>query len=163
MSIDLITDLNQLQKVEALATEIWHEHYTPIIGKAQVEYMLEKFQSVSAMKKQMDEGYEYYSISENDSLIGYLSIQPRKEHLFLSKAYVHSKYRGFGYGKEAFYFVEIRAKELQLNKVQLTVNKYNSKTISVYEKFGFKKLKEAVFDIGKGYIMDDFVMEKHIL
>lgn len=161
-SITRITDLNQLQRVEALATEIWHEYYTPIIGKAQVEYMLKKFQSVSAMQKQIDEGYEYYSISENGALIGYLSIQPREEHLFLSKAYVHNSYRGKGYGQKAFGFVEKRAKELSLNKVQITVNKYNARTISVYEKYGFKKLKEAIFDIGQGYIMDDFVMEKHI-
>lgn len=160
-SITRITDLNQLQRVETLATEIWHEHYTPIIGAAQVEYMLEKFQSVSAMQKQIDEGYEYYSICQNEALIGYLSIQPREKHLFLSKAYVHNSYRGKGYGQKAFGFVEKRAKELSLNKVQLTVNKYNARTISVYEKYGFKKLKEAIFDIGQGYIMDDFVMEKH--
>jgi len=27
---------------------------------------------------------------------------------------------------------------------------------------GFKKIKEVVFDIGDGYIMDDYFMEKKI-
>ena len=31
--------------IAALADEIWREHYTPIIGEAQVDYMLKKFQS----------------------------------------------------------------------------------------------------------------------
>ena len=32
-------------KISALAGEIWREHYTPIIGAEQVEYMLAKFQT----------------------------------------------------------------------------------------------------------------------
>lgn len=159
MEIKRITNQKQLEEVESLAFEIWHEHYTPIIGTAQVEYMLDKFQSVDAMQKQIDEGYEYYSILNMEKLIGYLSIQPRDSNLFLSKAYVHSDYRGSGYGQKAFDFVIDRAQELKYNKVQLTVNKYNQRTISVYEKYGFKKVKEAVFDIGQGYVMDDYVME----
>jgi RimJ/RimL family protein N-acetyltransferase len=55
-----------------------------------------------------------------------------------------------------------RAKELKYNKVQLTVNKYNQRTIRVYEKYGFIRVKEAVFNIGQGYVMDDFVMELEI-
>ena len=163
MEIKKAKSQKELDAIEKLAFEIWHEHYTPIIGKEQVEYMLNKFQSVDAMQKQIDEGYEYYSIIEDGVLIGYLTIQPREKHLFLSKAYVLSKYRGLGYGQEAFKFAELRAKQLNLYKVQLTVNKYNSRTISVYEKYGFKKVKEAVFDIGLGYIMDDYIMEKDIV
>ncbi len=159
MKIIKVNDKSQLKPIEALATEIWHEHYTPIIGKAQVEYMLQKFQSVETMQKQIEESYEYFSITNDDQLIGYLSIQPRDTYLFLSKVYVHSSYRGYGYGQKAFDFVISRAKELNFNKVQLTVNKYNERTIKVYEDYGFKKVKEAVFDIGSGYIMDDFVME----
>jgi len=88
-----------------------------------------------------------------------LSIQARQEHLFLSKAYVHTNYRGQGYGQKAFDFVVKRAIDLGFKKVQLTVNKYNIRTIAVYEKYGFIKVAEAVFDIGQGYIMDDFIME----
>ncbi|MGB0430585.1 MAG: GNAT family N-acetyltransferase [Bacteroidia bacterium] len=162
MEVSILKTQTDLFAVEKLATEIWHEHYTPIIGQAQVKYMLGKFQSADAMQKQIDEGYEYYSISNEEKLIGYLSIQPRHGHLFLSKAYVHSDYRGSGYGQKAFDFVTQRAKEFNFNKIQLTVNKYNQRTIHVYEKYGFRKVKEAVFDIGQGYIMDDYVMELEI-
>ena len=37
--------------IAGLARQIWTEHYTPIIGAAQVEYMLGRFQSQSAIKK----------------------------------------------------------------------------------------------------------------
>jgi hypothetical protein len=49
-----------LGRVAELARETWMRHYTPIIGAAQVEYMLEKFQSAPAIAKQIAEGFEYY-------------------------------------------------------------------------------------------------------
>ena len=52
-----------LDKIAALANEIWHEHFVPIIGLDQVNYMVGKFQSYPALKDQVKEGYEYYRIS----------------------------------------------------------------------------------------------------
>ncbi len=40
-----------LQEIAALADVIWHEHFTPIIGKEQVEYMLSRFQSYPAFTR----------------------------------------------------------------------------------------------------------------
>ena len=50
-----------LQEIAALADVIWHEHFTPIIGKEQVEYMLSRFQSYPALQDQVLTGYEYYA------------------------------------------------------------------------------------------------------
>ena len=44
----------------------------------------------------------------------------------------------------------------------LTVNKGNTDSIAVYLKSGFVVREEAVFDIGSGYVMDDYVMEKRL-
>ncbi len=41
----------------------------------------------------------------------------------------------------------------------LNVNKYNS-AIHFYQKTGFVIAKEEVIDIGNGFVMDDYVMEK---
>ena len=51
-----------IRRVAVLAEEIWHEHFTDIIGEAQVNYMVEKFQSYPALKAQIADGYEYYQI-----------------------------------------------------------------------------------------------------
>ena len=51
----------QIETLAALASKIWHEHYTPLLGAAQVDYMVEKFQSAPALAHQMEhEGYTYY-------------------------------------------------------------------------------------------------------
>jgi|GEM_PF-5688123 len=45
---DLIT-------LEQLAKKIWNIHYPAIIGQKQVDYMLGKFYSLTALKKQINE------------------------------------------------------------------------------------------------------------
>jgi ribosomal protein S18 acetylase RimI-like enzyme len=45
--------------------------------------------------------------------------------------------------------------------LQLQVNRFN-KAKEFYEKLGFTVIKTADFDIGNGYFMNDYVMEKKL-
>jgi RimJ/RimL family protein N-acetyltransferase len=159
MFTEVITE-KQIDIVEALAVDIWNEHYIPIIGKPQVNYMLEKFQSKEAMIEQIKNGYTYYLVEEEGRNIGYIGIELKKGELFLSKLYIMSSERGKGYGKKAVQFLEDLAREKKLNKISLTVNKNNVNSIAVYEKMGFTNLGSIVMDIGGGFVMDDYKMEK---
>ncbi|HEY9030333.1 MAG TPA: GNAT family N-acetyltransferase [Kangiella sp.] len=150
------TDLPSIAK---LANDIWREHYTPIIGSEQVEYMLKKYQSVSAMAEQISDGTFYYSVLLDGTLVGYLSFYPKDGALFLSKIYVSSSLRGKGIGRQAMEFVIEQAKTMGFAKIQLTVNKYNSGSIEAYKRMGFKTVDEVVVDIGGGFVMDDYVMD----
>ncbi len=44
----------------------------------------------------------------------------------------------------------------------LTVNKNNVRAINAYEKIGFKNLGSVIQEIGHGFVMDDYKMEKTI-
>ena len=44
----------ELSVVASLAHEIWREYYVPLIGAAQVDYMLANFQSAAAMREQLN-------------------------------------------------------------------------------------------------------------
>jgi ribosomal protein S18 acetylase RimI-like enzyme len=149
-----------IEAVETLAKEIWIGHYTPIIGREQVEYMLSRFQSAQAIAEQIADGYLYFLIEDLGQFIGYISVQPREGELFLSKIYVRSSDRGKGYGRKAVRFVEELAKEQGAGKIVLTVNKNNTLAIKAYEAMGFTKVEAIVQDIGGGFVMDDFKMEK---
>lgn len=150
---------DDLTAIANLADIIWREHYTPIIGPEQVEYMLHKFQSASAMSQQISEGVSYYTLWLDELLVGYLSFYTKGEVLFLSKIYVLSQIRGQGIGQQAIEFIKEQAQLQGLERIQLTVNKHNTGSITAYEKMGFKKTEEVVMDIGEGFVMDDFVME----
>jgi ribosomal protein S18 acetylase RimI-like enzyme len=148
------------KQIESLGTIIWTEHYTPIIGSEQVSYMLEKFQSESAVKRQIQEGTDYYIIKHQNITVGYLSFYKKEDSLFLSKLYVLGTERGIGIGKAAMSFLEKKRMEIACKSISLTVNKYNTNSIKAYEKMGFEKIESVVMDIGNGYVMDDYVMKK---
>ncbi len=116
-----------LEAIEQLAEKIWHHHYTPIIGQEQVLYMLDKFQSVKAMQQQISQdGYLYFSINQQEQLIGYLACQPTNDTLFLSKFYLHQNQRGKGYARLALNFIESIAQKHRCHKIRLYYRKYRS-------------------------------------
>ncbi len=151
-------------EVSRLAYEIWPEHYRPIIGQAQVDYMLEKFQSADAIAAQLREGYEYFLALDRGMSAGYLAILPNvnESKLLLSKIYVLKQLRGRGLGKDMLEFVETVCRERGIRTLWLTVNKNNKASIDWYQRMGFVSIGATVQDIGEGFVMDDFIMEKNV-
>ena len=169
--MDIILEIDKLQfnpvsrtddisKLAHMAKEIWEEHYTPIIGKDQVNYMVEKFQSESAIIQQIKDDYIYFIITRNKQHIGYLCFIKKNKinSLFLSKIYLKKPFRRMGCGRKMIQFVIQQASKLKCQSITLTVNKYNKNTILAYQKLGFIQKRELVIDIGNGFVMDDFEM-----
>ncbi|AIQ52708.1 GNAT family N-acetyltransferase [Paenibacillus sp. FSL R7-0331] len=159
-----VNTAEETAEIARLAAEIWHEYYVSIISVDQINYMIGKFQSVQAVTDQIHlQGYEYYLIHDHDSAVGYVSARKEEGKLFLSKFYIVKEYRGRGYASQAMEFLEQLCQERNLSHIWLTVNRHNSSSIAVYEKKGFRTVREQVSDIGNGFVMDDCVMEKEIL
>lgn len=154
----------QIAEVALLAREIWQEHYVPIIGQKQVDYMLNTFQSEKAITSQCEGDYEYFLIVHNEQNVGYVAIVQdiSSPVCMLSKIYVHHSVRGLGLGKQALQFVEELCHQRGITKIWLTVNKHNANSIAWYIRMGFKNTEPIVQDIGGGFIMDDFKFEKTI-
>lgn len=153
-----VLSLPDVVDVAALAREIWNAHYVPIIGQAQVDYMLEKFQSAAVIMRQLEEGYEYYLAGS----AGYLAVVPdgAASALMISKIYVRSDFRGQGIGCRMLDFAESLGRARGLSCLWLTVNRHNRESIAWYERMGFVKAGTLVQDIGGGFVMDDFKMVK---
>lgn len=148
----------------ALAREIWSEYYVALIGRPQVEYMLAEFQSAAAIAQQMrDDGYEYFLIERAGAPIGYCAVQPQlgEQSLFLSKLYLSAGERRRGVGRHSMAFIEQLARERRLERIWLTVNKRNP-AVEAYRRLGFSISAELVTDIGAGFVMDDYCMEKRM-
>ena len=158
----------QLATVAALAREIWYEYYVPMIGLAQVEYMVARFQNAAAMQAQILEGYEYFLVRQQDTSgqardVGYCAVQVQPEGvMFLSKFYLHHAARGSGTGRRCMEFIEGLARGRGLESLWLTVNKGNP-AVQAYQRLGFRITAELVMDIGGGFVMDDFRMEKSLI
>ncbi len=152
--------IEEIPKLAKLTSSIWHEYWTQILSPEQIDYMVEKFQSEKAILEQYkNENYTYYYINEDSQNIGYFGLSDKKDYLFLSKLYISKDYRHKGLGTKAFEKIKEIAKNKGYKSIQLTVNKYNTNTISAYDKWRFKTIDSVVTDIGSGFVMDDYIME----
>ncbi|MGN1154630.1 MAG: GNAT family N-acetyltransferase [Agathobacter sp.] len=154
-------DKKRMKKMSDMATEIVREHFDPIIGKAQNDYMIEKFQTTAAIKEQLKHGYNYYFVSSMGQQIGFLAFYPKDKVMYLSKLYLYKEYRGKGYSRQMLDFVIQNAKMAGLTSIELNVNRNNS-AIYAYEKLGFKVIRTEKNDIGAGFFMDDYVYSLQI-
>lgn len=159
VQINLVSTAPEVAIVADLARIIWNEHYVPIIGQAQVDYMLGKYLTQEAISAQIKkEGYEYFLISSAEQPVGYIGIVIKNNELFLSKLYILSSERGKGFARLGVDYLVAKCRLNNLAFITLTVNKNNLNSIRAYEKMGFEKYGEVVSDIGSGYVMDDFLM-----
>lgn len=158
--IPVITE-HQIADLADLAKKVWNEYFVSILIQDQIDYMVDKFQSMPAMTEQIqNQGYQYYFLNLEGKNIGYIGVREETGKLFLSKLYIVKEYRGKGFASEAFEFLENMCQNKKIRAIWLTVNRYNEDTIHIYEKKGFQTIRTHVMDIGEGYVMDDFVMEK---
>ena len=159
-----VSDDARIDAVVALAQEIWRKHYTPIIGEAQVEYMLDKFQSAPSIAAQIAAGYEYFVVIDGDELLGYFAVVPCPEEsrAQLSKIYVKREQRRHGVGRAIVSFVEKRCAAAGIRELWLTVNRNNAGPMAFYKRMGFVRSGCLIQDIGSGFAMDDFTMAKPI-
>ncbi len=156
-----VSTREQIVEVARLAREVWTEHYTPIIGQAQVDYMLGRFQSVEAIEGQLASGCIYYTVGSSGGIEGYMALIPEIDGTtLLSKLYVRSAVRGRGLGKALLAQAEADCRAHQSRCLWLTVNKYNTDTLAWYEYMGFRNTGPVVQEIGEGFVMDDYRMEK---
>jgi GNAT superfamily N-acetyltransferase len=153
----------QVTEVARMARQIWDEYYVPLIGQAQVDYMVAKFQAAEAIQSQRESGYEYFQLRQSGETIGYAAIrhEPSEARVFISKLYVLATHRKTGAGRAALADIERVARERGAKQLWLTVNKGNP-SVRAYERLGFTIAESIVMDIGGGYVMDDYRMEKRL-
>jgi len=161
IEITTVRDSGEIGTVASLAKEIWYEYYVPVIGRAQVDYMVPRFQSAAAIREQIAGGLEYYLIAAENAPAGYIAIQrqPTEQALFISKLYIRKSVRGRGLARCALSFLVSLCRRESLKLIWLTVNKRNP-AIETYKRLGFRHVADVVTDIGDGFVMDDYRMEK---
>lgn len=161
-------------RLAELAGFIWREYWPSIIGAEQTEYMIERFQSLEAIQRDMTENeYEYWFIvasEEGESTIPARRIvgftgghdEPETNRFFISKIYLLSSERGHGFARRTIEFYESLCFARGLQAAYLTVNKHNELGIRAYQGTGFEVIDAVETDIGSGFVMDDYIMEKKV-
>lgn len=157
----------QIIEVEEAANHVWHNYYKDIFSSEQIDYMLEKYQSRAALRKQLSEGYVYYMLLSDDKLAGYMCILPQSDYVYLARLYIKAEFRRQGLARRAIAYLDTvfsnpEAGFSHIKKIRLKVERENSFAINVYEHLGFYKVKSEDTDIGGGFVCKDYIMERRI-
>jgi RimJ/RimL family protein N-acetyltransferase len=142
--------------ISELARIVWHQHYPAIISQTQIEYMLNLMYSGESLAAQMQKQHLFFLVQASENNIGFISVNRENDNdWLLNKFYINQALASKGFGSLAF---EALKKTIDPKKITLTVNRQNFKSINFYFKNGFTIERVADFDIGNGYVMNDFVM-----
>ena len=156
-------DIEDINEIGFLANEIWPKVYDYMISPDQIRYMLNLFYTPESLYRQMLEQHHVFFLAELDDVpVGFASVGKIDEGVFrLHKLYVQPELHGKGVGKALVEAVLDEAFEGGGRRLQLTVNK-NNKSVTFYQRLGFNITSEQKLDIGSGYFMDDYIMEREI-
>lgn len=152
-----VAEEKDLSIISKLAQSIWNEHYVSIIGQQQVDYMLDKMYNHQSLVEQLNiKKHQFYLIENDKAIIGFLSVSSENAtDYFLHKFYIDQQKSNLGIGSEA---LNLLVNSIKPKSLKLTVNRKNIKSINFYFKNEFKIDRVEDFDIGDGYVMNDFVM-----
>ncbi|WP_079240540.1 GNAT family N-acetyltransferase [Chryseobacterium indologenes] len=149
--------------IQDLARRSWENAYADILSKEQMEFMLaEMYSEKEILHHFQNPNYHYYLIQDenNDTSEGFIGYEYNYEEKTtkLHRIYLVPESKGKGFGKGALQFLNEKVSENGNNRIILNVNKNNAAR-NFYESQGYKVYDEGVFDIGNGFVMDDFLME----
>lgn len=146
-----------------LAEKIWRDYYPAIIGVEQVEYMLGWMYSEETITRELAEGVVWEIASLDEEAAGFFSVTDETDgHAKLNKLYLLPELHGLGLGRAMIERACEVARALGASEIFLQVNKRNERALRAYERAGFRRVKEAVFDIGGGFVMDDYVLAREL-
>lgn len=154
------------EELAELAAQIWDEYWPALIGEAQTRYMVEQFQSLGAIRRDMAEhAYEYWFVMDDEGrTCGYTGghVESETNRFFISKIYLKASERGRHLASDVIAFYVRLCRERGLRAMYLTVNKHNELGIRCYRGKGFDVIDAVETSIGEGFVMDDYIMEKRV-
>jgi GNAT superfamily N-acetyltransferase len=155
---------SQLEIIQDLAKAIWPDAYGEILSSEQLDYMMEMMYSLDSLENQLKNNIVFLLAKEENDFIGFASYElnfQNSNKTKIHKLYVLPTIQGKGVGKNLILHIQEIAKKNYNSALILNVNKYN-KAKDFYLHNQFEIADALVVDIGNGYVMDDFVMEKKI-
>lgn len=150
--------------IQRIAYETWPIAYKEILSTSQLGYMLDAMYSQAALADQFQiKNHQFLLSYEKEIPFGFASYSKLSEDgLYkLHKLYVLPEKQSKGHGKFLIDYIINNIKTKSNQRLCLNVNR-NNNAVQFYLKQGFVIKKEEDIDIGNGYFMNDYVMEKRV-
>jgi ribosomal protein S18 acetylase RimI-like enzyme len=154
----------EIPALRVLAEKIWRQSFAGLLTPGQIDYMLAWMYAPETIARELREGVIWEIAWLDAEMIGFHSctIEPETRRLKLNKLYLLPEQQGLGLGQQLLERVHALAAQRGASAVWLQVNKQNARALRAYERAGYVVERTAVFDIGGGYVMDDFILTREI-
>ncbi|GAB3701677.1 GNAT family N-acetyltransferase [Spirosoma flavus] len=151
--------------IQDIAKRTWPSTFEAILSPTQISYMLDMMYSLDSLKSQIQDKHHVFLLAKNQPTnepLGYVSYELNYKEEPLTK--VHKIYllpasQGKGVGRLLLDKVAETALRNGNTRLGLNVNRFN-KAVQFYERMGFSVVGQEDIDIGEGFLMEDFIMEK---
>lgn len=144
----------------ALARVIWTATYTGLISQLQIDYMLADRYAPERLSQQIDDPQHAWRLAYwEHNLVGFAHARLETGRCKLDKLYIHPDYQRQRIGRALLGDIQAFACTHAATRLFLQVNRGNAAAIAAYQQYGFTISTAQVFDIGGGFVMDDYVME----
>jgi len=155
--------IDDIPLIRELTFRVWPQTYASILSQEQIDYMLEMMYSVNSLKDQMTEQEcQFIIVYDAGNPVGFASYSEEDfKRWKINKIYVLQNQQGKGTGKYVINYIIEEIKKQNAVSLFLQVNRYNNAK-TFYERLGFTEIDFINLDIGNGYFMNDYVMEKKL-
>jgi ribosomal protein S18 acetylase RimI-like enzyme len=154
-----------IEPLRALAHAIWHAHYPGIISREQIDYMLAQRYSpevIAAELARPDCWWRLARLGGEPVAFASCALDTAPRAMKLDKLYVLPERQRGGIGGALLEQVLGIARQTGCERLWLAVNKNNAGAIAAYRRHGFAIRASVVKDIGGGFVMDDYIMERPV-
>jgi ribosomal protein S18 acetylase RimI-like enzyme len=149
--------------IAALARVIWQATYPGIVPRDQIEYMLAQRYDHARLADALEDPRKWLVQAFVDACrAGFACGEVCEGEFKLDKLYVHPDFQRQGVGGALVAHMAGIASGAGYPCMILAVNKRNEQAIRAYHKHGFSVREARKVDIGHGFVMDDYIMEKRV-
>ncbi len=152
---------HQVSVIRELAEKTWPHTFADILKPEQIRYMLDWMYDEGTLRDQVQSGHLFYVLKEFNTPKGFIGLEPNypdADYLRVHKFYLLPDSQGKGWGRQLLNHAIDVAFDLDLKRLHLNVNRYNN-AVEFYKHVGFEIIGVEDIEIGKGYLMEDYIME----
>lgn len=157
-------EVQHFSVIQDIARNTWPHTFGAILSPQQIDYMLNWMYSLSSIEEQVKKGHNFLLATDGKEYYGYASYEVNYKgtaKVKVHKIYILPSVQGKGVGRLLMDAIAETAKQHDGTHLALNVNRENP-AIKFYERYGFEIVGSEDIDIGNGYLMEDYVMEKKL-
>jgi len=157
--------VSEVGLVRGMACRIWPLAYDGIIPASQIDYMLDRMYSEETLSDEIGvKNIDYRWIVVGGEKVGFLAAGPVVEGGVcpLHKFYLLPEAQDRGIGSATLAAFISLAASAAVAALELRVNRHNTRAIALYRKAGFVISREDCLEIGGGFVMDDYVLQRAV-